>query len=109
LKLQLRRHVGEASSAQDREENSAALSVSALMIGVACKRNAAIRNIAFGLDEVRVSRRTFQLVKSKKVGKMQFREGVTFLPTDNDAGRISGNSYHQGGDTDEPLRNCGVR
>jgi hypothetical protein len=35
-------------SAQRREENSAALSIDDARIIVACKRNAVVRNIAFG-------------------------------------------------------------
>jgi hypothetical protein len=68
LKLQLRRHVGDAKSARSGKNNPAALSLNARMIVVACKRNAAVRNIAFGSDG------TFHLVKSAKVGKMQIPE-----------------------------------
>jgi hypothetical protein len=65
LKPQLRRHVGDATSRATRREKSAALSRNARMIVVACKRNAAIRNIACDCDG------RFDLVKSTNVGKMQ--------------------------------------
>jgi hypothetical protein len=48
LKLQLWRHIDDATQRQRREENSAALSIDDARIVLACKRNAVVRNIAFG-------------------------------------------------------------